>query len=153
MHTDVLSVQFWNSKDVWTRAAKNTLRCLAGCSIGDLGTLMLLQTYAPHLGLHIVMASSCAAGITTSLILETIVLQTTEGFGMRAAFKTALSMSMGSMLAMELAENAVELYLTGGNTAWSLQFAACIPAVLLAGFLTPLPYNYYMIRRHGRACH
>ena len=68
---------------------------------------------------------------------------------------------------MELAENAVELYLTGGQLAGcaagagggagfagaSAAFWAALPPALLAGFLTPLPYNYYMLRRHGRACH
>lgn len=63
-------------------------------------------------------------------------------------------MSMVSMLAMELAENGVELALTGGDLACSqAAFAAALPPALLAGFLVPLPYNYWMLKRWGRACH
>ena len=55
---------------------------------------------------------------------------------------------------MELAENAVELWLTGGMaTCSSAVFLGALPPALAAGFLTPLPFNFYMIRKHGRACH
>ncbi len=28
-----------------------------------------------------------------------------------------------------------------------------IPFMLIAGFLTPLPYNYFRLKLYGRACH
>jgi hypothetical protein len=28
-----------------------------------------------------------------------------------------------------------------------------IPLMLLAGFITPLPYNYWRLKVHGKACH
>ncbi|KAL1520395.1 hypothetical protein AB1Y20_021981 [Prymnesium parvum] len=148
------SPSFWASASVWRRAATNTLRCLVGCSAGDLSMLYVLQTHAPTLPLPITVAASCTAGILTSLALETVVLRVHEGFEWRTAFRTAAGMSMGSMISMELAENAVELWLTGGLATCEPQmFWAALPPALLAGFLTPLPFNYYMIRKHGRACH
>jgi hypothetical protein len=33
-----------------------------------------------------------------------------------------------------------------------LYWLAFIPAAV-AGFLTPLPYNYYQLKKHNRACH
>ena len=138
------------SRPVWRRAAANTLRCLVGCSLGDLSALYLLQTHAAALPVAATVATACAAGIGTSLALETVVLRATEGFAWPLAARTAWNMSLVSMIAMELAENAVEIGLSGGVGCFSL---AALPPALLAGFLAPLPYNYYMIRKHGRSCH
>ena len=143
------SAEFWASLPVWRRAAANTTRCLVGCSIGDLGTLWLIQMHAPALPVAATVAAACAAGISTSLALETVVLRVTEGFEWQLAARTAWNMSLTSMVAMELAENAVELSISGGG-CFSL---AALPPALVAGFLAPLPYNYYMIRKHGRSCH
>lgn len=142
--------EFWKSRPVWRRAAANTLRCLVGCSLGDLSALYLLQTHAAALPVAATVATACAAGIGTSLALETVVLRATEGFAWPLAARTAWNMSLVSMIAMELAENAVEIGLSGGVGCFSL---AALPPALLAGFLAPLPYNYYMIRKHGRSCH
>ena len=144
------SAEFWKSRPVWRRAAANTLRCLVGCSLGDLSALYLLQTHAAALPVAATVATACAAGIGTSLALETVVLRATEGFAWPLAARTAWNMSLVSMIAMELAENAVEIGLSGGVGCFSL---AALPPALLAGFLAPLPYNYYMIRKHGRSCH
>ena len=116
--------------------------------------LVALQPVSDDIGLAATVAASCGAGIVTSLALETVVLRRSEGFAWSMAFRTAAGMSMVSMLSMELATNAVELWLTGGNVSClSSSFWVALPPALAAGFLTPLPYNYYMIRRHGRACH
>jgi hypothetical protein len=144
------SAEFWKSRTVWRRAAANTLRCLVGCSLGDLSALYLLQTHAAALPVAATVATACAAGIGTSLALETVVLRATEGFAWPLAARTAFNMSLVSMIAMELAENAVEIGLSGGVGCFSL---SALPPALLAGFLAPLPYNYYMIRKHGRSCH
>ena len=147
-NSEPASLEFWTSQPVWRRAATNTVRCLVGCSLGDLSTLWLLQTHAPAVPMAVTVAAACTAGIGTSLALETVVLRVTEGFPWPLAVRTAWNMSIVSMLAMELAENSVEIALTGG--CFSL---AALPPALAAGFLAPLPYNYYMIRKHGRSCH
>ena len=111
---DPAKLAFWNAPSVWRRAAANTTRCLVGCSLGDLSMLYMLQLQAPDLPLPVTVAASCAAGIGTSLLLETCVLRVTERFDWSTALRTAAGMSMVSMVSMELAENAVELWLTGG---------------------------------------
>ena len=70
------------------------------------------------------------------------------------AARTALGMSMISMVTMEAAENAVELALTGGTVdVTSPSFWGSIAAATSAGFLAPLPYNYYMLKAFGKSCH
>ena len=112
--SSILSPSFWNDRPTVRRAAANTTRCLIGCSLGDLSALWLLQGYWPELGLPLIVACSCAAGITTSLVLETVVLRWTECMMWGRAWRTAAGMSFISMLTMELAETTVELALTGG---------------------------------------
>ena len=121
--------------------------------------LYALQAHAPDVGLATAVAASCAAGITTSMALETVVLRRTEDLPWSLALRTAAGMSLISMLSMELAENAVEVWLvTDGLTASAscadpAAWAKAVPPAMLAGWLTPLPYNYYMLRKYGRGCH
>ena len=144
---------FWTDASTWQRAASNTTRCLVGCSLGDLTALSLLQGYT-DLGIAFTVPLSCAAGVATSMALETVVLRNTEHLSWRVAFRTAAGMSLISMVSMELAENAVELALTGGAVSCtSTTFWQALPLALAAGFATPLPYNYFMLRRYGRGCH
>lgn len=96
-----------------------------------------------------------ASGITTSLILETILLRRgADQLSWSMAARTAMGMSMVSMLAMEAAENIVDYHLTGGVVDVSdPKFWIAAMASVVAGYLAPLPYNYLRLRRYGRACH
>jgi hypothetical protein len=45
--------------------------------------------------------------------------------------------------------NLLDILLTGGAIlTWSV-----IPFMLLAGFIAPLPYNYWRLKALGKACH
>ncbi|PWY74945.1 hypothetical protein BO83DRAFT_436955 [Aspergillus eucalypticola CBS 122712] len=150
-----LTFNFWTTKPAWKRASINTLRCLVGCTLGDFSALWILQTYYPHLGMGLIMGASMASGITTSIILETILLRRgADQLSWPAAARTAMGMSMVSMLAMETAENLVDYHLTGGmvNLADPMFWAAAATSIT-AGYLAPLPYNYLRLRKYGRACH
>ena len=94
----------------------------------------------------LVMGLAMAAGIGTSVLLETILLF--NQLGLAKALRTALGMSMISMLGMEVAMNVVDFFLTGGArlTLWVL------PLMWLAGFLAPWPYNYWRLAMHGKSC-
>ena len=145
---------FWQDPSAWKRAAKNTLNCLIGCSIGDFSMLFYLQHYHPEMSMWLVMVLAMSAGLLTSITLETILLKSREGFGWAKALNVAFSMSFISMLAMELTENLVNLALTGGMVSpQTLWFWVALALSLLAGFLAPLPYNYYQLAKHGKACH
>ena len=65
------------------------------------------------------------------------------------AFKTALGMSLISMISMEVAMNSVDLFLVGEAklVLW------VVPLMLTAGFITPLPFNYWRLKVLGKACH
>lgn len=146
--------QFWNDTSTWKRAGANTLNCLIGCSIGDFGMIIYLQTYHHHMNMFLMMVLAMAAGLTTSVMLETAILKIKEGFDWSMAFKTAFGMSFLSMLAMELAENATDFMLTGGQISTSEPFYWIALAIsMIAGFVVPLPYNYYKLKKHGKACH
>jgi hypothetical protein len=58
------------------------------------------------------------------------------------------------MLGMELAANASDFMPTGGRVPLSDPFYWMALGVSVgAGFLVPLPYNYWKFKRHGKACH
>ena len=137
----------WKCKHTWRRSAKNTAWCLLGCSIGDFGTILFFQlTGIPWPTLSI-MILAIINGIITSIILETIVLS--RQMIISKAFKTAIGMSLISMISMEVAMNIVDWIIMGGaKLTWWV-----IPLMLLAGFLTSWPYNYYRLKKYNIACH
>ena len=87
-------------------------------------------------------------GIISSIILETIVLLK-QNFTFKDAFKTAVGMSLISMVSMEVAMNLTDYLLTGGAmlTWW------VVPIMLAVGFVTPWPYNYWRLKKFNIACH
>ena len=137
----------WKCKHTWRKSAKNTAWCLLGCSIGDFGTILYFQlTGIPWPTLYI-MILAIINGIITSIILETVVLS--RQMIISKAFKTAIGMSLISMVSMEIAMNAVDWIIMGGaKLVWWV-----IPIMLIAGFLTPWPYNYYRLKKYNIACH
>ena len=120
---------------------------MLGCSIGDFGTILYFQlTGIPWPTIYI-MILAIINGIITSIILETVVLS--RQMIISKAFKTAIGMSLISMVSMEIAMNAVDWIIMGGaKLVWWV-----IPIMLLAGFLTPWPYNYYRLKKYNIACH
>ena len=125
----------------------NTMWCLIGCSIGDFGTILFFQMSDFNVSALVIMSLAIVNGIITSIALETVILL--RQMVLSAALKTALGMSLISMISMELSMNIVDFILVGGAklTIW------VIPIMLFVGFITPLPYNYWQLKFHGRACH
>ena len=138
----------WNCKHTLRRSAKNTAWCLLGCAIGDFGTILFFQITKipfPVLG---IMTLAIINGLITSIILETIILLR-QNFKFSNALKTALGMSFISMISMEVAMNFTDYLLTGGAilTWW------VVPIMLIVGFLTPWPYNYWRLKKFNISCH
>jgi len=136
----------WTCRPTWKTASKNTLWCLLGCSIGDFGTIFLFQLAAEPYPVIWVMSLAIINGLITSIMLETFILSRQMDFN--NALQTATGMSLVSMISMELAMNTVDVILAGGVLVWWV-----IPIMLLAGFITPLPYNYYRLKKYGKSCH
>ena len=138
----------WSCKHTWSRSAKNTFWCLLGCSIGDFGTILFFQLTKIPFPVLAIMVLAIINGIITSIILETIILLR-QNFSLKLAFKTAVGMSLISMVSMEIAMNATDYFLTGGAilTWW------VVPIMLAVGFITPWPYNYWRLKKFNEACH
>ena len=138
----------WTCRHTWKRSAKNTAWCLLGCAIGDFGTILFFQlTKIPFPVLYI-MILAIINGLITSIILETSIL-IKQKIPFSKSLKTAMGMSFISMLSMEIAMNTTDYFLTGGAILnWWV-----IPIMLLVGFITPLPYNYWRLKAFGLNCH
>lgn len=145
---------FWADKKIWGRAGFNTLNCLIGCSIGDFGMIIFLQAFYPNTGMMTQMVLATIAGLCTSILLETILLRVREKFNCALALQTAFSMSFISMVAMELAMNTSDFMMTGGKAAFgNPMYWIALAVSLVVGFLAPLPYNYYKLKKYNKACH
>ena len=137
----------WKCKHTWKKSAKNTLWCLLGCSIGDFGTILYFQINDIPWSTLSIMIFAIINGLITSIILETFILS--KQMILKSAFQTAMTMSFISMIAMEIAMNAVDWIIIGeAKLVWWI-----VPIMLIAGFLTPWPYNYYRLKKYNIACH
>ena len=138
----------WVCKHTWRKSAKNTMWCVIGCSIGDFGTILFFQLTQIPFPITGIMILAIINGLLTSIVLETLIL-IRQKFNFFNALKTACGMSFISMISMEISMNFTDYYLTGGArlTIW------VVPIMLIVGFLTPWPYNYWRLKKFGLACH
>ncbi len=121
--------------------------CLIGCSIGDFSTIAFFQFTKFSLPTLYIFTLAIINGLITSILLETFILSH-KGMQFNRALTTALGMSFISMISMEVAMNIADYFLTGGaKLVWWV-----IPIMLLVGFLTPWPYNYWRLKKFGQAC-
>ena len=148
INTKEQNLQFhWHCKHTWKKSGKNTFWCLLGCSIGDFGTILFFQLSSIVWPTLHIMILAIINGIITSLMLETVILF--NQMGLKKAFQTAIGMSFLSMIAMEISMNTVDWVVVGSaKLIWWV-----IPLMLIAGFLTPWPYNYWRLKKYQISCH
>ena len=140
-------MSFWNSLKTWQESAYNTMWCLMGCSIGDFGTIAFFQFLKISANPIFILSLAIINGLITSILLEMIIL-IRNGMGISDALSTALGMSFISMISMEATMNITDYFLTGGAIlVWWV-----IPIMLIVGFLTPWPYNYWRLKKFGETC-
>ena len=139
---------FWFCRHTWRRSGVNTSWCLAGCASGDMGTVLFFQLISHSFPVWAVFALAMINGLAASVALETFILRR-GGMELPDAFKTAMGMSFISMLGMEAAMNLTDYFITGGARLTPLS----VPAMLVAGFAAPLPYNYWRLKKYGVSCH
>jgi len=146
----------WNDGSVWKQSAHNTKWCLVGCSIGEFGTLAYysysgitsgLELYSNMWYFYAILP--LINGLATSVMLETAILMRGQ-MDFRNALSTAFGMSFISMLMMEIAMEITDLLFTEGELGL---MPIAIPFMLIVGFLTPWPYNYWRLKKYGQACH
>ena len=138
----------WGCKHSWRTSVKNTVWCVVGCSIRDFGTILFFQLSKIPFPVLSIMTLAIINGLLTSIMLETYILMK-QKFDFISALKTACGMSFISMVSMEISMNATDYFLTGGAmlTWW------VVPNMLIVGFLTPWPYNYWRLKKFNQACH
>ena len=138
----------WQCRNTWNKSAKNTAWCVLGCSIGDFGTILFFQLTEIPFPVMAIMILAIINGLVTSIFLETLIMMK-QNFSFLKALKTATGMSFISMIGMEIAMNLTDYLLTGGAvlTWW------VVPIMLIVGFLTPWPYNYYILKKYNKSCH
>ena len=122
--------------------------CVIGCSIGDFGTILFFQLTQIPFPIIGIMILALFNGLLTSIMLETFIL-IRQNFTFFDALKTAFGMSFISMISMEISMNLTDYYLTGGA---QLNYWV-VPIMLVVGFLTPWPYNYWRLKKYNIACH
>ena len=138
----------WYCKNTWIKSSKNTAWCLFGCAIGDFGTILFFQINQIDFPIFGIMTLAIINGLITSIILETFIL-IRQNFSFNKALNTAFGMSFISMISMEISMNLTDYLITGGAILnWKV-----IPIMLIVGFLTPWPYNYYKLKKHKISCH
>ena len=137
----------WKCKHTWQKSAKNTAWCLLGCSIGDFSTILYFQLNPTDWTTMSIMMLAMMNGLITSIMLETYILS--KQMALKLAIRTAFGMSFISMIAMEAAMNITDVILTGGAelNVW------VVPIMLIAGFITPWPYNYWRLKKYNVSCH
>ncbi len=148
------SSNFWKDKQIWKSSVFNTTNCLIGCSIGDFSMIIYLQAYYPKTLIFWQIFLATLAGLLTSILLETIILRFKSKLDWAKSFTVAISMSFLSMVGMELAMNATDFMITGGKANFTspIYWFALLLA-LIAGFIAPLPYNYYKLKKYKKSCH
>ena len=137
----------WTCINTWKQSAYNTLWCLIGCSIGDIGTILYFQIMNVGWNTFFIMILAIINGLITSIALETFILL--RQMKLNQAFKTAMGMSFISMLSMEIAMNIFDVAVTGEAY---INFNI-LPFMLLVGFVTPWPYNYWRLKKYNINCH
>ena len=146
----------WKDGDVWRQSAHNTKWCLIGCSIGEFATLYYysfsgitsdLEMFSNWWYFYAILP--LINGLATSVMLETGIMMKGQ-MDFRNALSTALGMSFISMLMMEIAMEITDLLFTSGTLGMN---PIAIPFMLVVGFLTPWPYNYWRLKKFGKACH
>lgn len=137
----------WSCIHTWKKSSINTLWCSLGCSIGDFGVIIYFQSRVHSLSVLEVMSIAIIAGLITSIALETFILLKLMSF--KIALKTAIGMSFISMLVMEVAMNTTDFMVNGA----AVITLSTVPIILIIGFLAPLPYNYWRLKKFGISCH
>jgi len=86
-------------------------------------------------------------GLITSVLLETTILF--NQMKLAKAFQTAISMSFISMISMEASMNFFDWLFVGEAklTLWVTLL------MLIVGFLTPWPYNYWRLKKYNISCY
>ncbi len=123
-----------------------TLHCLAGCSIGEVGGLLLGTGFNWKNAITIPVSVLLAFIFGYSLSLLPVVR---SGIPLKVAVRLVLAADTLSVLTMEIVDNIVMLTWPGALNAGlnNLIFWISMPISLLAAFIAAFPVNRYLLAR------
>lgn len=127
-------------------AVSATLHCLLGCSIGEVGGLIIGTLAGLNNGvtiaISIILAFISGYALSTRALLR-------HGLPFQQAFKIVLAADTLSILVMELTDNAVMTLVPGAMNAGlnNLLFWVTMPISLAVAFAVAVPVNYYLLKR------
>jgi hypothetical protein len=127
-------------------AISATLHCLTGCSIGEVGGMIigtaLSLSNSVTILLSIILAFIFGFGLSTLPLLK-------AGIGLGAALSLVAAADTLSVTTMEIVDNLVVLVIPGAMDAGLLDilFWASMAISLIVAFFAALPVNIHLLKR------
>lgn len=136
----------------WREAAQVTLHCLTGCAIGEFTGLAIGVSlgFPVHVTITLAVALSFFSGFAL-----TILPMMRRGVDFAMAFRTVWLGEVISISVMELMMNLIDYHMGGmrGVSMTSSQYWQAFGAAMVAGYLSALPVNKWMLSRNMKNCH
>lgn len=137
----------------WIFAGKITFHCLTGCIIGEVIGLLV----GVSLGLNPIytIILSTLLAFFTGMLLAVISIIKSQKTNYIIAIKTVWLGEMVAIAVMEIAMNTTD-YLIGGmnaNSVFDSIFWIGIMFAIPIGYVSALPVNYWLIKKHLKKCH
>ncbi len=144
---------FWNDRKTWQKASANTLICLVCCAIGDFIMISYLRAFYPLSPMIVQMSLSIIAGLVSSIAIQIVIFVWRDQFSWNSAIKVALSMSMISMIAMQLVMITTDMAIMGASSYRDAVYWVAFFGGMLFAFAASVPYNYYQLKKYDKNCH
>ncbi len=165
------------------KSVLTTVMCLFSCTVGNWGVLAIFQlshnsirhgavqheemtnmvTTSSQIQMYYVIALAMLSGLIISVIFVGIIIKYQLKATWAIAYKAALGMSIFSMLLIMLTEYFVRFSLQPNEnimqTMHSLDYFKDTKSsiisiiVLMSALFIVIPYNYYKLKKTGKACH
>jgi hypothetical protein len=146
----------WTDFKIWKQSFISTFICLAGCSIGVMGTAFYLVNY----NWFFVLLVSLIAGFISCMIFMVLWEIIFHKMSFKDAIKHSYKMSLVTIAIMIISENLIMTFVAPLFSSHQMKmqintmhgFSLMLIAMSF-GFLLSLPYNYYQLQKTGKICH
>jgi len=134
-------------------SAHATLHCMVGCVIGEFTGLAIGITLG--LGVAITISLTFFFAFLFGFLLGVIPVMRREGLTFWKAFKVIWLGEAISIFVMEVVMNLVDYHVGGIQVAsiFAPMFWIGMLVAIPPGFLAAWPVNYWLLKRHLKACH
>src|SRR5579862_7707733 len=132
--------------DTTRQAMKHTLHCLIGCSIGEIGGMVIAAALGWHRVGRLSLAILLAFVVGYSLTYRSVRKHTAS---VKAALKITAATDTVSIATMEAVDNTIELIIPNALmvSPTSLRFWWGLALSLTVAFFVTVPVNRYLIKK------